>query len=225
MKLLGIDTAGNLCALCVWDGSTNRCIASRSLPLDRGQAEHFFPLLEETLNAANIEMSAIDKVAVNIGPGSFTGIRVGVAAARGFGVALNIPVVGVTAFEVISAEVQKAKKVIGPYAVALNGGRGQAFVQRYAQNGLANGMPEIVMLENIADQIYAPDVNSFFGNAAHLVDAKRALISDDLAKAGIETIAALGAVSTIKASPLYMRAADAKIQEGFALPRLETNLP
>src|SRR5688572_8430557 len=61
-----------------------------------GHAERLFPMMQDVLKESGIELAAIDRIAVTLGPGTFTGVRVGIAAARGLAVALSKPVVGVT---------------------------------------------------------------------------------------------------------------------------------
>lgn len=92
--ILAIDTAGRAAQAGVFRGG--RALAAECLPMVRGQAEHLLPLVERVMAAAGTEFSALGLVAVTVGPGSFTGLRVGLAAARGFEIALGCPLAGVS---------------------------------------------------------------------------------------------------------------------------------
>src|SRR5690606_8172147 len=125
MKLLAIDTAANLCAACVYDtqaGERGRAV----LDLGKGHAEHLMAVIEEALTAAGCAYTDLEAVAVSVGPGSFTGVRVGVSAARGLALALGIPAVGVSTLEALAAEARGD----APRAVLarVEAGRGQAYV-------------------------------------------------------------------------------------------------
>jgi tRNA threonylcarbamoyladenosine biosynthesis protein TsaB len=94
LRVLAIDTALEACSAAVLD--TEGKLVVRSLPMARGHAEALMPLIAETMSAAGTEFADLDRIAVTIGPGSFTGVRVGVAAARGIALAADKPAVGLT---------------------------------------------------------------------------------------------------------------------------------
>jgi tRNA threonylcarbamoyl adenosine modification protein YeaZ len=100
MRVLAIDTALAACAAAVL-GTGHGIVASESLPMPRGHAEALLPLIARVMKQS--ETNFRDLIAVTIGPGSFTGVRVGLAAARGFGVATGVPVVGVSTLSVYAA--------------------------------------------------------------------------------------------------------------------------
>ena len=93
MRVLAIDTALEACAAAVLD-TENGKVASESLPMVRGHAEALMPLIARVMKQADMAFSALDRIAVTTGPGSFTGLRVGIAAARGIALAATKPVVG-----------------------------------------------------------------------------------------------------------------------------------
>lgn len=97
MKLLSINTAFPACDVAVLEHG--RVLAHRREPMTRGQDARLAGICDELLNEARIGMPALDRIAVVTGPGSFTGVRVGVAFARGLALALNIPCIGVTSLE------------------------------------------------------------------------------------------------------------------------------
>ena len=76
------------------DTNAGELIAQESLPMKRGHAEALMPLLARVMKASGVPFLALDRIAVTTGPGSFTGLRVGLSAARGIGLAANKPVVG-----------------------------------------------------------------------------------------------------------------------------------
>src|ERR1051326_3399635 len=95
MRVLAIDTALEACSAAVLDTASGK-LTSESLPMVRGHAEALMPLIGRVMKAADVAFSALDRIAVTTGPGSFTGLRVGIAAARGIGLAATKPVVGLT---------------------------------------------------------------------------------------------------------------------------------
>src|SRR5690606_28081274 len=107
MKILAIDTVAELCAACVFDAETVGELGRAVLEVGKGHAEHIMAVVEEALKAASLEYAGLGALAVSVGPGSFTGVRVGVAAARGFALALKIPAIGVTALEALAAEARE----------------------------------------------------------------------------------------------------------------------
>ena len=112
MILLAIDTASTLCAACIHDSAAGRELGRAVLDLGKGHAEHLMGVVHDAMAQAGVDFSALERIAVAVGPGSFTGIRVGVSAARGFAMALKIPAVGVTTLEAIAA---------APWSVVANG--------------------------------------------------------------------------------------------------------
>lgn len=96
---LGIDTATSACAAAVWSVRQGRVLSAIGEPLLRGQAERLVPLVREALDAAGIGFADLSRIGVTVGPGTFTGLRIGLAAARGFALAAGVPLVGVTSFE------------------------------------------------------------------------------------------------------------------------------
>src|SRR3978361_955387 len=102
MRVLAIDTALEACAAAVLDTEQGP-VANESLPMGRGPAEDLIPLIARVMRKADMPYSALDRIAVTTGPGSFTGLRVGISAARGIALAAAKPVVGVTTLAVYAA--------------------------------------------------------------------------------------------------------------------------
>ena len=118
---LAIDTSGPLCAAGLYEGETERGRSVRDI--GRGHSETIVSCCTDALAAAGVDWTAIGSVAVNVGPGSFTGIRAGVAAARALGLSLDVPVAGVTAFDAFAALAD------GPVLVAIDARRGQIYAR------------------------------------------------------------------------------------------------
>ena len=102
MRVLAIDTALEACAAAVLDTEHGR-MASESLPMVRGHAEALMPLIERVMQQADMSFAALDRVGVTTGPGSFTGLRVGIAAARGIALAAQKPAVGLSTLAAYAA--------------------------------------------------------------------------------------------------------------------------
>ena len=140
--VLGFDTSAAHCAAALLLG--DRVLAMRAEPMARGQAERLMPLLEEVLAEAGHVWGDLARIGVGVGPGNFTGIRIGVSAARGLALALDIPAIGVSGFEII-AEAE------GPDAIpAIPAPQGQAYTWR-------DGAPAFVAAEDLAGASGLPE--------------------------------------------------------------------
>ena len=103
MRVLAIDTALEACAAAVLDTDGGAITAHESLTMQRGHAEALMPLIKRVMERAKLRFDELDRIAVTTGPGSFTGLRVGISAARGIGLAANKPVVGLTTLAAYAA--------------------------------------------------------------------------------------------------------------------------
>src|SRR3984957_2129291 len=98
MLILSLDSAGSGCSACIWrDGQV---VAAAAESMQRGQDRRLMPLILEVMKKANTEFEALDRITVTRGPGSFTGLRIGLAAARGIGLAAGKPVIGIDRFSI-----------------------------------------------------------------------------------------------------------------------------
>jgi len=93
MLVLAIDTALDACSAALIDADDDRVLASESREIGRGHAEHLLPIIDGVMKKAGVKFNDVDRFAVTVGPGSFTGLRVGLSAARGFGLVTKKPVV------------------------------------------------------------------------------------------------------------------------------------
>ena len=102
-RLLALDTAGTACSAAVWCAGKVR--ARRFEVMARGQSERLVPMIEAVMSEAGIAYGALDAVAVTLGPGGFTGVRIGLATARALALAWARPIIGVSNFEALAAAV------------------------------------------------------------------------------------------------------------------------
>lgn len=98
--ILAFDTSAAYCAAALLRGKT--LLGLQSEDMGRGQAERLVPMLDDLIKGADLDWSDLDAMAVGVGPGNFTGIRIAVSTARGLALALDIPAIGVSTFEAIS---------------------------------------------------------------------------------------------------------------------------
>ncbi|MFN3971208.1 MAG: tRNA (adenosine(37)-N6)-threonylcarbamoyltransferase complex dimerization subunit type 1 TsaB [Gemmobacter sp.] len=132
---LGFDTSAAHCAAALLRG--DRVLVFRDEPMATGQAERLLPMLEEVLRDAGIGWGDLGRIGVGTGPGNFTGVRIGVAAARGLALGLGIPAVGVTRLEALAFG-------LGAVTAVEDARRGEVYVQDFAapvDNGGRTGAP------------------------------------------------------------------------------------
>lgn len=101
MRILAFDVSVSGCSVSFWDAET-QFSCSKQVDTDRGQAEMLIPMIDEVMREAGCSLHEIDAIAVTRGPGSFTGVRIGLATARSLGLALDCPVIGLSTLDVIA---------------------------------------------------------------------------------------------------------------------------
>lgn len=220
MIVLALDTAGVDCAAAVYDSGGDRILAEITETIGKGHAEHLIALVDRVLEKAGIDLKAIERLAVTVGPGSFTGIRVGVAAARGFALSLGIPAVGVTTLAVIAAA-HRGEAGNRPVLVAMDAKRGEVYLQIFGSGGSPQGEPEAMLVED-AQALAGKFDGLLAGSAVPLLRGAAPDTGDPVANIfPIAEVARLGAAMTVgdKPKPLYLRGPDAKPQLGFAVAR------
>src|SRR5580693_9100185 len=217
MLILAIDTALDACAAGVLDTDAARLIAQESQPMRRGHAEALMPLIGRVIRQAGIAFAALDRIAVTTGPGSFTGLRVGLSAARGIGLAADRPVVGVTTLTAYAAPVV-SQNAGQPVISAIDARHDQVYFQAVSGNGSSLIRPRVGPIE---EALGAARFGAAYlvGNAAALLgqrwpaDALPPFKVDAQAAPDIAWVAWLGAAvspNTAPARPFYLRAPDAK---------------
>src|SRR6202162_4860562 len=134
MRVLAIDTALEACSAAVLDAELRTIVAHESLPMLRGHAEALLPLIARVMDRAGLEFSALDRIAVTTGPGSFTGLRVGIAAARGIALAAGKPAVGLSKLAAYAAPLVAADDTL-PVVVAIDARHGHVYLQVFGPGG------------------------------------------------------------------------------------------
>jgi tRNA threonylcarbamoyl adenosine modification protein YeaZ len=225
MLILAIDTALDACAAGVLDTNAGRLIAQETLPMKRGHAEALMPLIARVIESAGIAFAALDRIVATTGPGSFTGLRVGLSAARGIALAADKPVVGVTTLAAFAAPVISENHK-PPVMSAIDARHDQVYFQTMSGDGTTLVHPCVAPVEEAlaASRFGAPHL---VGNAAQLLADRWPAhavppIAVDLRSApDIAWVAWLGATANPNAAPprpYYLRAPDAK-PTGYSLPR------
>ncbi|MBU2124769.1 MAG: tRNA (adenosine(37)-N6)-threonylcarbamoyltransferase complex dimerization subunit type 1 TsaB, partial [Alphaproteobacteria bacterium] len=156
MRLMVIDTTLGLCTAGVFEvcgaagagGADPRRLGLRSEPMVKGHSERIAGFARDAAAEAGVGFADLDRIGVTVGPGSFTGLRVGLAFAQGLAAALNRPLVGLSALDALAASVDAA-----PASAALiDARRGQVYA-RFWRDGVAEGPAEALTLETAADRI------------------------------------------------------------------------
>ncbi|MBC2771504.1 tRNA (adenosine(37)-N6)-threonylcarbamoyltransferase complex dimerization subunit type 1 TsaB [Rhizobium sp. AQ_MP] len=214
MIVLAIDTAGVGCAAAVFDSDADKMLGLVSETIGRGHAERLMAMIDEALAQAKLSLADVDRIGVTVGPGSFTGIRVGVAAARGLALALGVDCVGVSTLEVLACTAPETGK---PVLSAINAHRNEVYAQSY-EAGVPQGEPLLLELEDYLARAAIPGT-VLVGSAAALVRDREAETVPD--HYPIEIVARIAAMAKAqgKPKPLYLRGPDAKPQTGFAVSR------
>ncbi|MDD3443998.1 MAG: tRNA (adenosine(37)-N6)-threonylcarbamoyltransferase complex dimerization subunit type 1 TsaB [Zavarzinia sp.] len=181
----------------------------------QGQAESLVPLIGAVLQQAGIAPAALDRIAVTLGPGSFTGVRIAIAAARGLALALGRPVFGYSSLDVMAAALPPSDL---PTLVAIDARRGEAYVRLFAADGPALTPPFALPLDDAAARLPGGDLR-LAGSGAPLVatrlgDRARVVLPDVVPDAAVLALMAEGAApehGLITPEPLYLRPPDAKL--------------
>ncbi|MCW2310083.1 tRNA (adenosine(37)-N6)-threonylcarbamoyltransferase complex dimerization subunit type 1 TsaB [Rhodobium gokarnense] len=223
MRLLAIDTALTACSVAVLDDGDADRLETASEAMERGHAERLIGMIGEVLADAGLSFNDLDRIVATVGPGSFTGVRVGLSAARGLGLVLKKPVVGVTTLAALAESVRGED--VGPVAAVIDARRGEIYAE-LTGNG-APGGPRVCSAADFARDLPAGTrlVGSAAEEVARAADACGTAVTI-VSPAGAPPIAAvarLGAAAPppgAPPAPLYLRAPDAKPQADARLARV-----
>ncbi len=236
MMLLAIDTATNRCSAGVF--AEDAVVALRSEDMRRGHAEALMPMVSDVLADADLTgasgVTGLDGIAVTVGPGAFTGVRIGLAAARAMGLAAGCPVLGLTTLEVVAADAAPGLPVLA----ALDSKRADAYIQLFDPDGRPLAAPAALMPDAVPAYISAGGLDA--GDIVVAGDGSRA-VAPALAAAGyvvrpgegagLPEIAVLGRLAVQRwrevqprldhapPSPLYLRPPDATPPRARPAPR------
>jgi tRNA threonylcarbamoyladenosine biosynthesis protein TsaB len=166
MIVLAVDTAGADCSAAIIDYAEDavRVIAVRRDTLGRGHAEHLMPMLRLMLRDSGLGVGDMDRFAVTVGPGSFTGLRVGVSAVRGFALATGRPALGVGTLEALAGSHIGASRT--GLAATLDARHGNVYIQVFAPDGSAVCAPQAMPAK---DAVNLPAFDLVVGSGAPLI--------------------------------------------------------
>lgn len=218
MIVLSIDTSGVDCSACIFDSAANAVLGEVTQNIGKGHAELLMSIIDDALQQAAMSLDNVDRIAVTIGPGSFTGIRVGVAAARGFALSLGIDAVGITTLETMALSYLR-EHPHQPVAVGFDAKRDEAYLQIFAADGSPQTDAALLSLSEAKEALIGFE-GIVIGSAAPLLAGGEAGSGPD--HFDIAMVARIGASKPQglpKPAPLYLRGPDAKPQSGFALER------
>jgi tRNA threonylcarbamoyladenosine biosynthesis protein TsaB len=207
MRVLVIDTALGLCSAGVFqvERGAVRTLGLRSEAMAKGHQERLAGMVRDAVAEAG-GFAGVDRIGVTVGPGSFTGLRVGLAFAQGLGAALGAPVVGISTLDALAALV----KGDGATAALIDARRAQIYA-RFWRSGVAQGPAEALSVEAATARVRV------LGPEVRLVGSGAGLVAEGAAAAGLddpspEALARLTAAADPAADlprPLYLRAPDA----------------
>ncbi len=151
MHILGFDTATSACSAALW--RNGHITARRFETMAKGHSEHLMGMIEEVMKDAGAEYPDLDLIAVTTGPGGFTGIRIGLAAARGLAFAADLPCLGVTTLEAIAHGIEETEREGGTVLVAIESKRADIYAQVFGPRLEPLGEARAVLPEDLASQL------------------------------------------------------------------------
>lgn len=231
MNVLAFDTCFGACSAAILthaaDGDLRR--ATRFEPMTKGHAEALFPMIDAVMVEAGAGYEELDAIAVTVGPGSFTGTRVGIAAARGLALATGLPVYGTTSLAAIAGRAVRtdSEASLDPDAALLvchDARRGQVYTQRFADlRARPLGSPAVQEVEAAVAEAAASNIAWVIGTgAAAITSATNLPIWPGPCDDGLPDAESLLDIWLERLDPpttLYLRPPDAKPQSGDAIPR------
>jgi tRNA threonylcarbamoyladenosine biosynthesis protein TsaB len=210
MIILALDTCLPACSAALWrDGAV---AAWASTPTLRGHQEMLAPMAEQVMDEAGVRPAALDRIGVTVGPGSFTGLRVGLAFAKGLAFALGRPCVGVGVLEALAV----GGADDGDVAAAIDAGRGRVYLQAFRQGRALTG-PDIMDVEIAIARL----VELYGEGDLTLAGPGAALLASGAPHARLRAAAApdprivarlAARADATPARPLYLRPPDAKVK-------------
>ncbi|WP_100964514.1 tRNA (adenosine(37)-N6)-threonylcarbamoyltransferase complex dimerization subunit type 1 TsaB [Bosea sp. FBZP-16] len=226
MRILAIDTALGACSACVLDAGDPAPLAIEQTAMERGHAEALMPMIERVMAKVEGCFSSLDRVAVTIGPGSYTGLRVGISAARAIAFAAGIPAIGISTLAASAAPFigREGGRVV---AAAVDAKHGQVWFQAMNAQGKQLVSVRQVNHRDAARAIGAGPV-SLVGSAALAVANEAwaigldALVVDDAKAPDVIWVARLGMIADPESAPprpLYLKAPETTPQDRARLPR------
>ncbi|MBL4602359.1 MAG: tRNA (adenosine(37)-N6)-threonylcarbamoyltransferase complex dimerization subunit type 1 TsaB [Emcibacteraceae bacterium] len=214
--ILAIDTTVGACSAALI--TDRKLIENKFEVRARGHVERLLPMIDEICESSNVDISKVDQIAVTIGPGTFAGVRIGLSAAKGLGLALDIPLVPITTLEVLAFQFAKTENNFsGNIAVAIDARRGEIYFQLFSVNcgyHEAKSEAEAIDLAIVKEKIPA-EIDFIIGSGGELLTDLKIEIKQGYNYPDAAFIAELAeqlsnrATQSDEISPLYLRAPDA----------------
>jgi tRNA threonylcarbamoyladenosine biosynthesis protein TsaB len=226
MRILAIDASCGAVSACVLDSGADEAIARHSEPMERGHAEALAPLLERLMFGVEGGFASLERIAATVGPGSFTGIRIGLATARAMGLALDIPVVGVSTLVAFAGPLLLEPHP-GIIASVIDARHGRVYFQLFESTGRPLVPARLEGLREALRAVGAGPVR-MTGNGARLLamEAARAgLGAELLGNADFPDILAVARIGLAAdprdcpPRPLYLKSPDAQPATGAGVAR------
>ncbi len=226
MLILAMDTALEACAAALHDTATDTTLAVERLAMARGHAEALVPMIERLMREAQTSFDAIDAFAVTVGPGSFTGLRVGLSAARGFGLATGRPVIGLSTLSTLAAAPLAQGDAV-PVVAALDARHENLYLQMFGAGGRVLVGARAMPVREAARAVAIGPVRLVGSGAAILAEhwppgEAPPLSVDPAATPDPVWLARLAASADPARSPprpLYLRGPDARPQDAARIAR------
>ena len=198
---LAIDTTSDITSVALVDDKGHKAFSELTLP--RGQGEALFTMISRLFSDMKVRPADLTHIGVAVGPGSFTGVRIGLAAARGLALALNIPVLGVNSFQVAVYNIK------GNGIVVLDSKRQDYFVQTF-QKGLLKGTPSLLTTDQLKEKLPFTAIGNGAPKLADEIGCKIIKASQPAAIT-IAEIVLQEPDKTLPPQPQYLREADVTI--------------
>jgi tRNA threonylcarbamoyl adenosine modification protein YeaZ len=226
MNILALDTSMGACsAALLRESSGTTALVVREAKMARGHAEALLPMLEAVMDEAKLDFAELDLIAATLGPGSFTGVRVAIAAARGLALATKAKLWGTDSLTVMAQGVVADRTE--PFAISVDAHRGMLYLGLFDSVGARLEGPLLLSPEDAAAKI-SRNLHAAFGSGATIlakaasdigneIKAFRPDLQPDAANLALLALQANATLPTLR--PLYLRAPDAKPQSASSVAR------
>jgi tRNA threonylcarbamoyl adenosine modification protein YeaZ len=227
MRVLAIDTALTACSVAVLDTQAGAVTARETHGMARGHAEALMPMIARVVDMAGIEFGDLDRIAVTVGPGSFTGLRVGISAARGIALAAEKPAIGLSTLAAFAAPHIAADDSV-PVISVIDARHDHVYLQVFGPGGRTLVTPRVITIRDAIRASVTTAAPRLTGTGANLLAAAWPAaeplpdVIDAREAPDIDWIARLGAAAAAnqgRPRPLYLRGPDARPQDAARLPR------
>ncbi len=217
--ILALEASGAACSVAVMGDDS--LLAQRQQPMDRGHAEVLMPLVMDAMSEAGIAFADLATIAVGVGPGSFTGIRIALAAARGLGLAAGRPVVGIDSFNAVAAQLARADLAGRALLVVIESKRSELFGQYFDCDLVAIGDPLVLPADALLRRRPGGALLVAGDGAARLPPGADIELARQVLRPDARAIARLARMGQHVLPPraLYLRAADVTLPRMNVRPR------